>query len=54
MQVFGKKYLENEIHIPGLIVVSGMLVWLLDSQTTYFENCEFEMGVVAHNVNMLN
>ena len=54
MQVFGKKYLENEIHIPGLIVVSGMLVWLLDSQTTYFENCEFEMGVVVHNVNMLN
>ena len=20
----------------------------------YFENCEFEMGVVAHNMNILN
>ena len=22
--------------------------------TMYFENCEFEMGVVAHNMNILN
>ena len=53
-KIRGKKYLESEIHIRGLIIVSGMLVWLLDSQTTYFENCEFEMRAVAHNVNILN
>ena len=53
-RLVGKRYLESEIHIPGLITVSGMLGWLLDLQTMYFENCEFEMGVVAHNMNILN
>ena len=31
-RLVGKRYLESEIHIPGLITVSGMLGWLLDLQ----------------------